>query len=110
MVRARASILVRVADEARALGTILAVLRCPFDRQDPALATLHPDFGFRLQFEGSLVQTSEPNLDEGVTGTDWIEQARPTDGAEATSPVARDLTAHLECLDGPVPIHDERAS
>ena len=28
-----------------------------------------PNVGFRLQFEGRLIQTSEPNLDERVTGT-----------------------------------------
>jgi hypothetical protein len=49
------------------------VLRCPLDRQEPALAPLHPDLGFRLQFEGRLIQTSEPNLDERVVGADWIK-------------------------------------
>ena len=43
-----------------------------------------PNVGFRLQFEGRLIQTSEPNLDERVTGTDWIKQSRPTERAEAT--------------------------
>jgi hypothetical protein len=92
-----------------ALGTIFVVLRCPLDRQEPALAPLHPDLGFWLQFEGRLIQTSEPNLDQRVTGTDWIKQSRPTERAEATSTVARDLTAHLKSLDGPMPIHNERA-
>ena len=72
-------------NDARALGTIFVVLRCPIDRQEPALAPLHPDLGFRLQFEGRLIQTSEPNLDERVTGTDWIKQSRPTERAEATT-------------------------
>jgi hypothetical protein len=75
-------------NDARALGTIFVVLRCPLDRQEPALAPLHPDLGFRLQFEGRLIQTSEPNLDERVTGTDWIKQSRPTERAEATSTIA----------------------
>jgi hypothetical protein len=97
-------------NDARVLGTIFVVLRCPLDRQEPALAPLHPDLGFRLQFEGCLIQTSEPNLDERVTGTDWIKQSRPTERAEATSTIACDLTAHLERLDGPMPIHNERAS
>jgi hypothetical protein len=96
-------------NDARALGTIFVVLRCSLDRQEPTLAPLHPHLGFRLQFEGRLIQTSEPNLDERVTGTDWIEQSRPTERAEATSTVARDLTAHLKRLDGPMPIHNERA-
>jgi hypothetical protein len=75
-------------NDARALGTIFVVLRCPLDRQEPALAPLHPDLGFRLQFEGRFIQTSEPNLDERVTGTDWIKQSRPTERAEATSTIA----------------------
>jgi hypothetical protein len=75
-------------NDARVLGTIFDVLRCTLDRQEPALAPLHPDLGFRLQFEGGLIQTSEPNLDECVTGTDWIKQSRPTERAEATSTVA----------------------
>ena len=93
----------------RSLVTILVVLRCPLDRQEPALAPLHPDLGFRLEFEGRLIQASEPNLDERVTGTDWIKQSRPTERAEAASTVARDLTGQFERLDGPMPIHDERA-
>jgi hypothetical protein len=52
------------------------VLRCPLDRQEPTLAPLHPDLGFRLHFEGRLIQTSEPNLDERVTGPDSIKQSR----------------------------------
>ena len=75
-------------NDARALGTIFVVLRCPLDRQEPALAPLHPDLGFRLQFEGRLIQTSEPNLDERVTVTDWIKQSRPTERAETTSTIA----------------------
>jgi hypothetical protein len=75
-------------NDARALGTMFVVLRCPLDRQEPALAPLHPDLGFRFQFEGRLIQTSEPNLDERVTGTDWIKQSRPTERAEATSTIA----------------------
>jgi hypothetical protein len=55
------------------LVTILIVLGCPLDRREPALAPLHPDLGFRLQFEGRLIQTSEPNLDERVVGADWIK-------------------------------------
>jgi hypothetical protein len=89
--------------------TIFVVLRCPLDRQEPALAPLHPDFGFRLQLEGRLIQASEPNLDERVTGIDWIKQSRPTESAEATSVIARDLTTHLKRLDGPLPVHGERA-
>jgi len=53
--------------------TILVVLGCPLDRQEPALAPLYPDLGFRFQFEGRLIQTSEPNLDERVVGADWIK-------------------------------------
>jgi hypothetical protein len=53
--------------------TILIVLGRPLDRREPALAPLHPDLGFRLQFEGRLIQTSEPNLDERVVGADWIK-------------------------------------
>ncbi len=37
-----------VRRDARALGTIFVVLRCPLDRQEPAFAPLHPDLGFRL--------------------------------------------------------------
>ncbi len=74
--------------DARALGTIFVVLRCPLDRQEPALAPLHPDLGFRLQFEGRLVQASEAYLDERVTGTDRVEQSRPAARAEATSAIA----------------------
>src|SRR5438309_5757335 len=48
--------------------SIFVVLRCPLDRQEPALAPLYPDLGLRLQFEGRLIQTSEPNLDQRVTG------------------------------------------
>ena len=92
-----------------ALVTIFVVLRCPLDRQEPALAPLDPDLGFRRQFKRRPIQASEPNLDERVTGTDWIKQSRPTERAEATSTVARDLTAHLKRLEGPMPIHDERA-
>jgi hypothetical protein len=95
--------------DASALGTIFVVLRCSLDRREPALAPLHPDLRLRLQFEGRLVQTSEPNLDERVTGTDRIKQSRPTERTEATSAIARDLAAHLKRLDGPMPIHDERA-
>jgi hypothetical protein len=57
--------------------TIFVVLRCPLDRQEPALTPLHPDLGFRLQLKGGLIQTSEPNLDERVIGTDRIKQSRP---------------------------------
>jgi hypothetical protein len=71
-----------------ALVTTFVVLRCPLDRQEPALAPLYPDLGFRLQFEGGLIQTSEPNLDECVTGIDRIKQSRPTESAEATSVIA----------------------
>jgi len=53
--------------------TILIVLGCPLDQREPTLAPLHPDLGFRLQFEGRLIQTSEPNLDERVVGADWIK-------------------------------------
>src|SRR5512133_2193198 len=91
------------------LVAIFVVLRCLLDRQEPALAPLHPDLGFRLQFEGRLIQSSEPNLDERVTGPDWIKQSRPAERAEATSVIARDLTTHLERLDRPLPIHSERA-
>ena len=97
-------------NDARALGTIFVVLRCPLDRQEPALAPLYPNLGFRPEFEGRFIQTSEPNLDERVTGTDWVKQSRPTERAEAASTIARDLTAHLKRLDGPVPIHNERAT
>ena len=45
---------------------VLVVLRCAFDRRDPALAPLHPDLVFGLQLEGRLIQTSDPNLDESV--------------------------------------------
>jgi hypothetical protein len=90
--------------------TTLVVLRCPLDGWEPALAPLYPDLGFRLQFEGRLVQTSKPNLDERVTGIDWIKQSRPTESAEATAFIARDLTTHLKRLDRPLPIHGERAS
>jgi len=89
--------------------TIFVVLRCPLDRQEPALPPLYPDLGFRLQFEGRLIQASKPNLDERVTGIDWIKQSRPTESAEATSVIARDLTTHLKHLDRPLPIHSERA-
>ena len=58
------------------------MLRSPLDRQKPALAPLHPDLGFRLQIEGRLIQTSEPNLDEHVTGTDWIKQGGPLQRAQ----------------------------
>ena len=68
--------------------TIFIVLRCPLDRQEPALAPLYPDLGFRLQLEGRLIQTSKPNLDERVTGIDWIKQSRPTESAEATAVIA----------------------
>jgi hypothetical protein len=95
--------------DARALGTTFVVLRCPLDRRKPALTPLHPDLGYRLQFEGRLIQTSEANLDELVIGTDWIKQSRPTVGAEAATGIARDLAAHLERLDRPMPIQDERA-
>jgi hypothetical protein len=79
-----ANLLKNSCSSTAALGTIFVVLRCTLDRQEPALAPLHPDLSFRLQFEGRLVQTSEPNLDERVTGTDWIKQSRPTERAEAT--------------------------
>ena len=85
------------------------VLRCPLDRCEPALAPLHPDLGFRLQLEGRLVQAAEPNLDERVAGTDRIEQSRTAARTEAASLVARDLAAHLKRLDGPLPVHGERA-
>jgi endonuclease YncB( thermonuclease family) len=74
--------------ELEPLGTIFVVLRCPLDWQEPALAPLHPDLGLRLQLEGRLVQTAEPNLDERLPGTDWLEQSRTTERAEATSTVA----------------------
>lgn len=85
------------------------MLRRPLDRRKPALAPLHPDLGFRRQFEGRLIQAPEPNLDEGVARTEWIKQSRPTERAEAASTIARDLTAHLKRLDRPMRIHDERA-
>jgi len=66
----------------------LLVLRCVLDRQYPALAPLYPDLILGLQLEGRLIQTSEPNLDERVTGTDWIKESRPTERAEATSAIA----------------------
>jgi len=70
------------------LVTIFVVLRCPLDRQEPTLPPLYPDLGFRLQFEGRLIQASEPNLDERVAGIDWIKESRPTESAEATSVIA----------------------
>ena len=67
--------------------TIFVVLRCPLDRQEPALAPLHPDLGFRLQSEGCLIQTSEPNLDERVAALTLeelsIEAFFPADEATA---------------------------
>jgi hypothetical protein len=75
-------------NDARVLGAIFVVLRCPLDRQEPALAPLYPHLGFRLQFKGRLIQTSKPNLDERLTGTDWIKQSRPTERAEATPTIA----------------------
>ena len=74
--------------DSQALVTIFVVLRCPVDRQEPALAPLDPDLGFRLQLEGCLIEGSEPDLDERVTGIDWIKQSRPTESAEATSVIA----------------------
>jgi hypothetical protein len=53
--------------------TTFVVLRCPLDRQEPGLAPLYPDLGFRLQFKGRLVQASKPNLDERVSGIGWIK-------------------------------------
>jgi hypothetical protein len=91
------------------LVTTFVVLRCPLDRQEPALPPLYPDLGFRLQVEGRLVEASKPNLDERVTGIGWIKESRPTDSAETTSVIARDLTKYLDRLDRPLPIHGERA-
>jgi hypothetical protein len=71
-----------------ALVTTFVVLRCPLDRQEPTLAPLYPDLGFRLQVKRRLIQTSESNLDERVTGIDWIKQSRPAETAEATSFIA----------------------
>src|SRR5438874_10096550 len=88
----------------------LVVLRCALDGRYPALAPLHPDLGFGLQLEGRLIQTSDPNLDERVAGVGCVEEPRPTEGAEATTVIARDLAAHLERLDGPVRIHTERTA
>jgi len=90
--------------------TTLVVLCCSLDRLEPALATLHPDLGFRLQLEGRVVQGSEPNLDERLTGTDRIEQSRPAAGAEAATVIARDLTGDLERLDGPLSVDGEGAA
>jgi hypothetical protein len=54
----------------RASGLLaLVVLRCTLDRRYPALAPLHPNLGFGLQLEGRLIQTSDPNLDEGSPGS-----------------------------------------
>ena len=89
--------------------TIFVVLCCPLDREEPALAPLHPDLGFGLQLEWCPIQTPEPNLDERVTGIGWIQQSRPTESAEATSVIARDLATHLKRVDGPLPIDSERA-
>jgi hypothetical protein len=74
--------------DSKALVTVFVVLRCPLNRQNPALAPLYPNLGFRLQFEGRRVQSSKPNLDERVTGIDWIEQSRPTQSAKASSVIA----------------------
>jgi hypothetical protein len=71
-----------------ALVTTFVVLRCPLDRQEPALAPHYPDLGFRLQFERRSIQASEPNLDERVTGINWIEQTRAAESAKATSVIA----------------------
>src|SRR4029450_10465338 len=87
----------------------LVVLRCALDRRYPALAPLHPDLVFRLQLEGRLVQTSDPDLDEAVVGVGCVEEPRSATGEEAATLVARDPPAYLERLDGPVRIHTESA-
>jgi hypothetical protein len=83
------------------------VLRCAFDRRYPALAPLHPDLDFRLQLEGRLIQTSDPNLDERVAGIGCVKEPRPAAGTKPATVMARDLAAHLKRVDGPVRIHTE---
>src|SRR5919204_5957398 len=101
-------------DTARALRRagllVLVVLRCALDRRYPALAPLHPDLVIRLQLEGRIIQTSDPNLDERVAGVGCVKELRPTAGAEAATVIARDLAAHLKRLDGPLRIHTERTA
>src|SRR5215204_3288655 len=89
---------------------LLFVLRGALDRQYPALAPLHEDLILRLQLEGRLIQTSEPNLDERAARVARVEQPRPTAGAEAATVIARDLAAHLKRIDGPMRIHTERTA
>src|SRR4029450_13620760 len=59
------------------LRSALVVLRCALDRRYPALAPLHPDLVFRLQLEGRLIQTSDPDLDERLVGVGWVKGPRP---------------------------------
>ncbi len=96
--------------EERSLATVFVVLRCALKRRYPALAPLHPDLVLGLQLEGRLIETSDPDLDERVAGFGWVEEPRPTAGAEAATVIARDLAAYLERLDGPVRIHGERTA
>jgi hypothetical protein len=89
---------------------VLVVLRCALERRYPALAPLHPDLGFRLQLEGRLIQTSDPNLDERVAAVGCVKEPRPAARTEAATVIARDLAAQLKRLDGPLRIHTERAA
>ena len=54
----------------------------------PTRRVAQTDLGLRLQFEGRVIKASEPDLDECVTGIDWIEQSGPTESTEAASLIA----------------------
>jgi len=86
------------------------VLQCAVDRGYPALAPLHPGLVVRLQLEGRVVQTPEPDLDERVVRVGRVKEPRPTARAEAATVIARDLAAQLKRLHGPVRIHGEGAA
>src|SRR3954453_14629673 len=94
----------------RTASLVLMLLRCALDRRYPALAPLHPGLMLGLQLEGRLIETSDPNFDEGVAAVGCVDDPRPTPGAEAATVIARDLAADLKGLERPQRKHAERTA
>ena len=86
------------------------VLRCPFDRRDPRLAPLRPDFSLRLQVEGGFVESPDPDLDERVARVRRIEDPPAAPRAKSAVVKACELSADLERFNGPLRVHRESAA
>src|SRR4051794_14945817 len=85
------------------------VLVCVHDGRQPPFAADDPDLGLRPQLERGGIEAAEADLHQLVSRLGRIEQPSTAPAAKAATLVGRELTGHLECLEGPLPVHGERA-